>query len=184
MCGHEKDHEKELNENAGMGNRPTTGIIIRQELKPGDIGFLTNLHGILYEQEYGFDKTFEAYVARGFADFVLSDETDKGCIWLAEAEGNIIGSIAIVKFSEDIAQLRWYLVVPGFRGIGLGKKLISEALAYCRDQQFKSVFLWTTSELSAAAQLYIKSGFRKTEVKTHHIWGKAITEERYDLLIS
>lgn len=164
-----------------MQKKTSTGIIFRQEIKPGDIGYLTQLHGILYEQEYGFDKTFEAYVAKGLAEFVLSPGPDKGCIWLAESQGKIVGSIAIVKISKDVAQLRWYLVDPGFRGIGLGKKLISEALEYCRENKFKSVFLWTTSKLTAAAQLYYKSGFRRTEEKTHQIWGKAITEERYDL---
>ncbi len=162
-------------------NKNFSGINVRTAFDPGDIGYLTHLHGILYEKEYGFDKTFEAYVAKGLAEFVLSPDPDKGCIWLAESEGKIVGSVAIVKISKDVAQLRWYLVDPGFRGIGLGKKLISEALEYCRIKKFNSVFLWTTSELTAAANLYTKSGFSKTEQKSHKIWGKFITEEKYDL---
>jgi GNAT superfamily N-acetyltransferase len=158
-----------------------TGFNIRTSLLPGDIGYLVQLHGFLYKKEYGFDKTFEAYVAKSLTDFVLSPDPDKGRIWLAESEGIIIGSIAIVKISEDVAQLRWYFVLPGYRGSGLGKTLIAEALNYCRDKRFKSVFLWTTSELTAAAHLYAISGFRKTEEKTHMIWGKSVTEERYNL---
>jgi GNAT superfamily N-acetyltransferase len=158
-----------------------TGYNIRTSLLPGDIGYLVQLHGFLYEKEYGFDKTFEAYVARGLADFILTPDPDKGCVWLAESEGIIIGSIAIVKISENEAQLHWYLVLPGFRGSGLGKALISIALEYCRETNFKSVFLWTTSELTAAAHVYTTSGFRKTEQITHVIWGKMVTEERYNL---
>lgn len=158
-----------------------TGIDIRTSLLPGDIGYLTHLHGMLYEKEFGFDISFEAYVAKGLADFVLASAPDKGQIWLAESDGKIIASIAIVKFSEEQAQLRWYLVLPGFRGSGLGKLLIASALEYCRAMNYKSVFLWTTSELTAAAHLYTLSGFSKTEQKTHLIWGKLVTEDRYDL---
>jgi N-acetylglutamate synthase-like GNAT family acetyltransferase len=164
-----------------MCNSNSISPILRVHLKPGDIGYLTQLHGILYAKEYGFDKSFEAYVAKGLADFALATGPDNGCIWLAELEGKIIGSIAIVKFSDHEAQLRWYLVHPDCRGSGLGITLISEALNYCHDKQFKSVFLWTTSELTAAAHLYIKAGFIKTEQKTHMIWGKLVTEERYNL---
>jgi N-acetylglutamate synthase-like GNAT family acetyltransferase len=156
-------------------------FILRNNLNPGDIGDLIHLHGILYDEEFGFDKTFEAYVACGLAEFVLSNDLQRERIWLAESEGKIIGCIAIVKFSEEEAQLRWYLVHPGYRGIGLGKTLILDALAFCREKKYSSVFLWTTSELVAAAKLYTRSGFWKTEEKTHVNWGKMVTEERYDL---
>lgn len=154
---------------------------LRHELRPGDLGYLAYLHGSLYFKEYRFDNTFEAYVARGLADFALSFNPYRDRIWIAEADGRIIGSIAIVRVSKEEAQLRWYLVHPDYRGHGLGTTLIGEALKFCRDRKYKNVFLWTTSELTAAAHLYTLAGFKKTQVKSHNIWGKFVTEERYDL---
>jgi len=154
---------------------------IRHFLKSGDIGYLTYLHGILYAKEYGYDQTFEAYVANGLAEFVQSSSPDKDRIWLAEINNQIIGSIAIVGHSKLEAQLRWFLIHPDYRRLGLGRELMKKALLFCKERKYKTVFLWTTSELNAARYLYTRAGFRKTEKKTHEIWGKKITEERYDL---
>jgi GNAT superfamily N-acetyltransferase len=147
---------------------------IRHIIEPGDIGYLTYLHGTYYSKEYGYDRTFEAYVADGLADFVRCFGSDENRIWLAEVDGRIVGSIATVGHSEEDAQLRW-------RGLGLGKHLMELALEFCRDQKYGRVFLWTTSELKESARLYERFGFRKVEERTHEIWGKRITEERYDL---
>jgi len=157
---------------------------IRHRIKPGDIGYLTYLHGILYAKEYGYDRTFEAYVASGIAEFVQSFSPRNDRIWLAETNDQIIGSIAIVGHSKLKAQLRWFLVHPEYRGLGIGRKLLKEALHFCRKCKYRTVFLWTTSELSAAQHLYTSVGFKRTEEKTHQIWGKAITEEKYDLHLS
>jgi GNAT superfamily N-acetyltransferase len=154
---------------------------IRHRIRPGDIGYLTYLHGILYAKEYGYDHTFEAYVAGGLAEFVQSFTAGKDGIWLAETNSRIIGSIAIVGHSRADAQLRWFLVHPDYRGLGIGKELLKKALQFCKDHKHKTIFLWTTSELMAAGHLYICSGFRKTEERTHKIWGKRITEEKYHL---
>jgi ribosomal protein S18 acetylase RimI-like enzyme len=156
----------------------------RHNFTPGDIGYLTYLHGILYEKEFGYDKTFEAYVAKVLSDFVLSFDPDMERIWLVEVEEKIIGSIAIAKFSKEEAQLRFYLVHPDYRGQGLGKILMREALQFCREKGYKSVFLLTANELTAAAHLYTKAGFIKTEEESHVIWGGFRTEERYELEIS
>ena len=154
---------------------------IRHHIKPGDIGYLTYLHGILYSKEYGYDHTFEAYVASGLAEFVQSFNTDEDRIWLAETNGQIIGSIAIVRQSKADAQLRWFLVHPEYRGLGIGKELLKDALQFCKRHKYKNVFLWTTSELIEAGHLYTCFGFSKTVEKKHEIWGKKVTEERYDL---
>ena len=154
---------------------------IRHYLKPGDIGYLTYLHGILYAKEYGYNQTFEAYVANGLAEFVQSSSPDKDRIWLAEINDQIIGSIAIVRASKQEAQLRWFLVHPDYRGLGLGRELIKKALLFCKKHKYKTIRLWTTSELNVARHLYTSIGFKKTEEKTHEIWGKKVTEEKYDL---
>ncbi len=155
---------------------------MRHSLRPGDIGYLISLHGIAYSREYGYDETFEAYVARGIADFVQSFKPKKESIWIAEVNKGIVGSIAIVERSEDRAQLRWFFVEPAYRERGIGRKLLLEALHFSKRHKYKSIFLWTTSELDAARHLYTAFGFRKTSEKTHKIWGRMVKEERYDLL--
>ena len=158
-----------------------TSIAIRCDLKPGDIGYITYLHGTLYAQEYGLDSTFEGYVADGLARFALSFDARKDRLWVAKLDGHIVGSIAILGLPTSEAQLRWFLAVPTCRSTGLGRTLLHAALQFCRDRAFTNVLLWTFSELRAAAHLYRSAGFRKTEQKTHTIWGRMLTEERYDL---
>jgi GNAT superfamily N-acetyltransferase len=154
---------------------------IRHNIKPGDQGYLIYLHGIVYSKECGWDETFEAYVAKGLAEFVKSYNLDNDRLWLAEMEGQIIGSIAIEGHSDTGAQLHWYFVHPDHRDQGLGKELMSRALEFCKDCGYTNVFLWTTKELEAASHIYLRFGFRKTEDKAHKIWGKDVLEQRYDL---
>lgn len=155
--------------------------VIRSNLQPGDIGYVIYLHGTLYRKEYGWDYTFEGYVAEGLGEFVLSFDARKDCLWIAEMDGQIVGSIGIVGESSSQAQLRWFLVHPTMRGRGVGRDLLDKALQFCRERGLESVFLWTVSDLKVAAHLYESAGFHKTEQKTHQIWGKTLTEERYDL---
>jgi len=166
-------------------DRPHSSILdrvkIRHDLRPGDMGAVVSLHGILYSREYGYDHTFEAYVAAGTAEFALSFDARKDRLWIAEVGKETVGSIAIVRRPESEAQLRWFLIHPDWRGIGLGRILLTEALQFCRESGYKSVFLWTVSYLAAATHLYKSAGFVKTEEKTSRLWGHTITEERYVL---
>jgi len=166
-----------------MGKNPLLIWELRHELRPGDIGYLIYLHGMLYAKEYGYDQTFEVYVAHGLVEFIHAFNPYRDRIWLAEVNGRIVGSIAVVRTSKVVTQLRWFLVHPEYRGHGLGKSLMQEALKFCKERKYNSVFLWTTSELNAASHLYLQAGFKKTEVKSHNVWGKFISEERYDLLL-
>lgn len=162
-------------------DRPVT---VRHDVQPGDLGRLVELHGVLYAAEYGFDHTFEAYVAGTVAEYGLAAKRERDRLWLAELDSRLIGAIAIVGREGGTAQLRWFLVHPDGRGRGLGRRLLSDALAFCRAVGYSSVFLWTVSPLSAAARLYNAAGFRKTEEKpAAALWGTTLAEERYDLAL-
>ena len=154
-------------------------ISIRRDLRPGDVGYITYLHGILYADQ-SWDHTFDAYVAIPLAEFARS-QSSGGRIWIVEDGERIVGSLAIVKFSEREAQLRWLLLIPEMRGQGIGRKLVEEALDFCRDAGYSSVFLWTVNTLPIAAKLYQSVGFRKTEELTHELWGRTVTEVKYEL---
>ena len=159
---------------------PDHTISIRNDLKPGDVGYITYMHGILYAPEQGWDYTFDGYVAIPLSDFAKS-HSSRERIWIAEKEGMIVGSVAIVKFSEKVAQLRWLLLDPEVRGKGLGRRLVEEALSFCREAEYSSVFLWTVNTLPLAAMLYKSAGFKQTEELTHELWGSVVTEVRYEL---
>lgn len=158
-------------------------IAIRSELRPGDIGAIIHLHGTLYAQEYGWDYTFEGYVAEAMARFALEFDPATHGWWIAESDGQIVGAIAIVGVDAVTAQLRWFIVHPEQRGSGLGRALLQHAVQFCADKRFEQVFLWTVSVLHAAAHLYTSAGFRPTEQRTHLIWGQQLTEVRYDLAL-
>jgi ribosomal protein S18 acetylase RimI-like enzyme len=159
-------------------------VDIRTVLKPGDIGYITYLHGVLYAEEYQLDHTFEGYVAAGLGEFAQAFDPQKDFFAVAEEQSQILGSIAIVGQPDHTAQLRWFLVHPSTRGRGVGQQLIQAALDFCRQRKFTSVYLWTISELETASHLYRKAGFQLTEENTHEIWGSARTEQRYDLRLN
>ena len=157
-------------------------VTVRHDLRPGDMGRVIALHGVLYAQEFGFDHGFEAYVAETVAEYGRLARPALDRLWIAERAGRQVGSIAIVGREDGAAQLRWFLVHPDTRGAGVGRRLVSEALAFCRSAGYRSVYLWTVSGLDAAARLYLAAGFRKTETKPPALlWGARLAEERYDL---
>lgn len=168
--------------NEAPSNKAIPCIYIRHELHPGDIGYIIYLHGILYAEEQGFDHTLDAYVAGPLAEFAMA-HSPRERIWIVECDGKIVGSAAIIEFSESAAQLRWLLLDPDVRGIGLGRRLVEEAVEFSRSAGYSSVFLWTVDALTPAAAIYQSVGFRKTEEMTHKLWGCMVTEVRYDLVL-
>jgi ribosomal protein S18 acetylase RimI-like enzyme len=157
--------------------------VIRTEMVPGDLGEIVRLHGVLYAEEYGLDNTFEAYIAAPLSEFVLTKDRRGQRIWVVEAGEKVAGCIAIVRNTERVAQLRWFILTPETRGKGLGKRLMDEAVKYSREAGYKQIILWTFSELETAIALYKCWGFQKTEEKAHHIWGRDLVEEKYELTL-
>jgi len=166
-----------------MEARAEREATVRTNLRPGDIGEIVRLHGVLYAREHGFDATFEAYVAEPLARFAIA-ASPRERLWIAERKGAIVGSVAIVAASPDVAQLRWFLVDPKARGQGLGKRLLDEAIAFSRANGYRSLVLWTVSGLGAAARLYGALGFVRIEEKPGRPWGVDVVEEKYELRLA
>jgi len=165
-----------------LNQSPNPEISIRT-FKPGDVGYFAYIHGKIYSTTYQFGSVFEYYVMKGLSEFLLNP--NGGELWVAEVNGEIIGSIAITKANESVAQLRWFVLDERYQGLGIGKKLIETALNFCKDNQFEHVFLWTVSTLETARYLYNKYNFTLTEEKANFEWtGSELIEERWDLVLS
>lgn len=158
-------------------------ISIRTELKPGDIGYVIYLHGRLYAQEYGYGVQFESYVAKGLCEFYEKYEPEKSRVWVCEHDNRIIGFLLLMDRGKA-AQLRYFLIEPEYRGIGLGARLLSLYMDFLRERDYQESYLWTTHELSTAAALYKRLGFQLTEEKESTAFGKPLREQRYDLVLS
>jgi N-acetylglutamate synthase-like GNAT family acetyltransferase len=136
---------------------------------------------VIYADEYQLDETFEAYVAKHLAKFVESYDLSKEHLWIIEKGNETVGSVAIVKIDDKVAQLRWLFVEPYVRNKGIGTKLMHEALSFCRYHGYQKVVLGTFSDLKIARILYSKNGFKLIESKKHRIWGQELTEEQWEL---
>lgn len=157
-------------------------VTIRRDLRPGDLGQVIWLHGVLYAAEYGFDPTFEAYVAETLGEATRTGRPGRSALWLAELDGRLVGSIGIVEREGNEAQLRWFLVHPDARRRGLGRRLVDEALVFCRAAGYRGVYLWTVNPLTDAARIYTAVGFGLTEeTPPQPLWGLTLSEQRYDL---
>jgi DNA-binding MarR family transcriptional regulator/GNAT superfamily N-acetyltransferase len=150
---------------------------------PGDIGWVISRHGALYAEEYGFDERFEALVAEIAARFIAEfDPRREGC-WIAERDGDPVGSVFLVKDSEEVAKLRLLLVEPAARGLGIGARLVAEAIRFARRSGYRKVTLWTQSILVAARHIYQAAGFRLTASEPHHSFGHDLVGEHWELAL-
>jgi peptidyl-dipeptidase Dcp len=156
---------------------------IRNNLQPGDLGYIIYLHGKLYKQEYNYGIEFEMYVAQGLQEFFENYDLKKDRIWICEYEKKIVGSLLLIHRENTSAQLRYFLVAPEYRGLGLGKKLMQLFMDFFYECNYKSCCLWTTDELISAASLYKRFGFILSEEKISNTFGKKVKEQRYDLKI-
>ena len=157
--------------------------VIVRPARPGEAGEVAARHMELYEKEYGLDKTFEHYLFDGITKFLKNRDAGRAQMWIAEHNGRIVGSVAIDRFDEKTAQLRWRLVNNEFRKLGIGKMLMDKAMEFSRTNLYHRVFLWTFSSLRTARHLYELYGFSPTEEVKHTRWGQKIVEERWDILL-
>ncbi|KQW65902.1 hypothetical protein ASE17_13895 [Phenylobacterium sp. Root77] len=166
----------------GLLEQPAVGEIVLRPHRPGDMGWIIHRHGALYAREYGWDERFEALVARIASDFVVNFDPVRERCWIAERDGEILGSIVLAKGDRDgQARLRLLLIEPAARGLGLGKRLVAECVAFARKAGYAEIVLWTQSILTAARAVYAGAGFELVESHPDDGIAKGLISETWAL---
>lgn len=162
---------------------PSSDIILRDP-EPGDMGWVVERHGALYAAEYGWTTEFEALVAEIVAAYLRNLDPARERCWIAERDGQRLGSVFVVKDEEDAtARLRLLIVDPAARGSGLGGRLVDEAVAHARASGYRHMVLWTHGALTAARRLYAKAGFKLTESEEYEAFGGPQITETWRLAL-
>jgi DNA-binding MarR family transcriptional regulator/GNAT superfamily N-acetyltransferase len=151
--------------------------------RPGDFGWIVKRHAELYAAEYGWIAPFEGVCAQIVADFVNNNDRERERCWIAEMDGDNVGSIMLAKETDSVARIRLLLVDPKARGLGLGAHLTDECIGFARRAGYKKITLWTHSVLTAARHIYQKAGFKLTRSEEHRSWGKPVVSEHWDLVL-
>jgi RimJ/RimL family protein N-acetyltransferase len=155
---------------------------IRSGPRPGDLGAVARMHGLLYATEYGLDRTFEAMVAARLAELALRGWPAAGeGLWIVDADGEPAGSITLADQGHGLSRLGHFLLRPEARGLGLGPRLVGEAVSRARETGQARIELITFSELTAAARIYRASGFARVSTERRTLWGRELDLERYEL---
>lgn len=160
--------------------------------RAGDIGWVISRHGALYADEYAWNPSFEALVARIAADFLEHFDAAREACWIAERDGANVGSVFLVQARDEttrqaiegVAQLRLLLVEPAARGLGLGVRLVDECQRFARRAGYRKIVLWTNRNLTAARAIYRKQGYTLVHSESHHSFGHDLVGETWELALS
>src|SRR5436190_24372301 len=163
-----------------LGEMPASSPIVLRPHEPGDMGWVTSANATIYAKEYGWDLTYEALVARITADFIENFDAKRERCWIAELDGERVGSVFVVRKSDQIAKLRLLILDPKARGRGLGRRLVEECLRFAKTAGYSSMTLWTQSILTAARGIYERAGFRLVAEEPHHSFGADLIGETWE----
>ena len=161
--------------------KPANANITLRPHRPGDIGWVVSRHGALYAEEFGWDMSFEAMVARIGAGFIDKFQPGLERAWIAEKNGIRIGAVFLVRKSKTVAKLRMLLIEPEARGLGLGKRLVEECITFARAAGYRKITLWTHDFLLAARGIYLAAGFRMVSSEPNQAFGKSMHTEVWEL---
>jgi DNA-binding MarR family transcriptional regulator/GNAT superfamily N-acetyltransferase len=164
----------------GEAEEGSAPFVLRSH-RPGDMGWIASRHGALYSEEYGLNENMEAYVADVVARFLREFDPAREHCWIAERDGAPIGSVMLVKESDETAKLRMLIVEPKARGLGVGRALVEECIRFARRAGYSEIVLWTHSILTAARRIYASVGFEIIETETHDEFGPELEGETWRL---
>lgn len=170
-------------ERALGGGRVATPAVVLRQPRAGDYGWVIHRHGALYAEEYGWDVRFEALVADIVAKFVRDLKPARERCWIAEVDGEIVGSVFLCERSKTVGQLRLLYVEPTVRGMGIGGTLTDACLAFAREAGYRRVVLWTNSVLHAARRIYERAGFQLIEEEAHRDFGPRLLAQTWSLTL-
>lgn len=147
----------------------------------GDMGWVVHRQAVLYAQEYGWDEQFEALVAEIAAKFIQRFDPERERCWIAERNGEIVGSVFLVRKSPRVAKLRLLYVESSARGLGIGARLVEECVRFARERGYRKLTLWTQNNLTSARKIYQAAGFKLTDESKHHSFGHDLVAQNWDL---
>jgi DNA-binding MarR family transcriptional regulator/GNAT superfamily N-acetyltransferase len=160
-----------------------SSTISLRPLQVGDIGWITHRQGLLYAQEYGWDCTYEALVAEILAAFAKNFDATSENAWVATRNGDIVGSVFLVRASASAARLRLLYVEPGARGCGLGRQLVQTCIEFARSKGYRTLTLWTNDVLVSARRIYEAAGFELRDEERHRSFGKNLVGQTWELAL-
>jgi GNAT superfamily N-acetyltransferase len=168
-----------------LGEATPPRTVVLRPAGAGDLGWVVQRHGLLYDQEYGWDESFEALVARVVAEYVDQSREHPGRVaaWIAEVDGEPVGSVLCMRKDPATAQLRLLLVEPSARGAGIGARLVDECIRFSRRAGYERLVLWTNHVLSAARRVYERAGFELVEEEQHHSFGHDLVGQTWSLTL-
>ena len=162
---------------------PVPAEVTLRGLRPGDMGWVVQQHGEIYAREYGWNSEFEAMVAEIAARLLRRFDPQWDKAWIAELNGERVGSVFVVRKSKNIAQLRMLILTPGARGLGLGARLTDECLAFARGKGYRKMVLWTNANLTAARDIYARRGFTLVKSEPYQGYGCELVGETWELVL-
>jgi len=163
---------------SGRGKPP---VALLRDPQPGDMGWVVQQHGEIYAREYGWNSEFEALVADIVAQYVRNYQAEWERCWMAELDGERVGSVFVVRKSKTVAQLRMLILTPKARGLGLGARLTDECIAFARSKGYKKMVLWTNACLGVARDIYAKRGFKLVKSEAYKAFGQSLVGETWEL---
>jgi DNA-binding MarR family transcriptional regulator/N-acetylglutamate synthase-like GNAT family acetyltransferase len=155
--------------------------VVLRDPRPGDMGWVVEQHGALYAREYGYTTEFEALVAEVAAALIRNFDPAREKGWIAEMEGERVGSVFVVRKSATVAQLRLLILAPAARGLGVGGRLVDACIAFARDKGYRKLVLWTNGQLEAARAIYTSRGFQLAHSEPLAAYGQQLVSETWEL---